>query len=111
MEPIKVNKYQEYIRKHRRFTGCLIDKDNDIYWFKNGKFHREDGPAVEWTDGSKFWYKNGLLHREDGPAIEYTDGDKAWRLNGEHFYTEQDWLITTRKIKLERVLKRLDNEK
>jgi len=30
--------------------------------------HREDGPAVEWYNGSKEWYKNAKLHREDGPA-------------------------------------------
>lgn len=22
------------------------------------------------------------MHREDGPAIEYTNGDKAWYING-----------------------------
>jgi hypothetical protein len=47
-------------------------------WFLNGKLHREDGPAVEWTNGSKSWYLNGNLHREDGPAIEWEakDGSK-----------------------------------
>jgi hypothetical protein len=29
------------------------------------------------------WYLNGKLHREDGPACEYTNGDKEWALNGE----------------------------
>ena len=24
----------------------------------NGKLHREDGPAVEYANGSKFWYLN-----------------------------------------------------
>ena len=24
----------------------------------NGKYHREDGPAIEWADGYKFWYLN-----------------------------------------------------
>ncbi len=35
-------------------------------WYKNGKRHRKDGPAVIWGDGSQFWYKNGKRHREDG---------------------------------------------
>lgn len=26
------------------------------------------------------WYKNGSLHREDGPAVEYSDGPKYWYL-------------------------------
>jgi len=40
-------------------------------WYKNGQFHRENGPAKEWCDGFKEWYKNGKRHREDGPAIEH----------------------------------------
>jgi len=54
----------------------------DKHWYLNGKFHREDGPAIEWANGDKYWYLNGKLHREDGPAIEYADGDKQWYLNG-----------------------------
>ena len=48
-----------------------------------GELHREDGPAVEWADGTKSWWLNGHRHREDGPAIEYADGDKKWFLNGQ----------------------------
>ena len=25
-------------------------------WFQNGKYHRLDGPAIEWADGSKEWF-------------------------------------------------------
>ena len=59
-----------------------IDVDSARRWFLNGRFHREDGPAAEWADGSKFWYLNGQLHREDGPAVEWADGSKFWYLNG-----------------------------
>ena len=52
-------------------------------WKKNGKFHREDGPAVIYYDGSEFWYLNGKLHREDGPAVIYSNGTKEWHLKGE----------------------------
>ena len=52
-------------------------------WFINGKFHREDGPAIECKDGEKHWYINGKLHREGGPAIERPDGYKSWYINGE----------------------------
>ena len=31
---------------------------------KDGKYHRIDGPAVEYTNGDKKWYINGKLHRE-----------------------------------------------
>ena len=32
-------------------------------WYKNGKYHREDGPAIEWADGSKEWWVNGELKK------------------------------------------------
>ena len=35
-----------------------------------------------YTNGDKFWYLNDELHREDGPAIEWADGSKSWYLNG-----------------------------
>ena len=35
-----------------------------------------------YADGAKHWYRDGKLHREDGPAIEYADGGKEWYLNG-----------------------------
>ena len=63
-------------------NGRYEDKNGDVCWFKDGKYHREDGPAVEWADGTKFWYKDGKYHREDGPAFEYADGDKFWYFNG-----------------------------
>lgn len=32
--------------------------------------------------GTIRWYnEQGQLHREDGPAIEFVDGSKAWFLN------------------------------
>jgi len=49
----------------------------------NGKYHREDGPAIEWADGDRSWYLNGKLHREDGPALEMADGGRSWWINGE----------------------------
>ena len=34
------------------------------------------------SSGTKKWLLNGVLHREDGPAVEYADGSKGWYLNG-----------------------------
>jgi hypothetical protein len=54
-------------------------------WSKDGKRHREDGPAYIWynLDGTKAfekWHKDGEYHREDGPAlISYFDnGSKEY---------------------------------
>jgi hypothetical protein len=51
-------------------------------WVRNGELHREDGPAIEFTNGAKWWFRNGNLHREDGPAIENEDGSKRWYYDG-----------------------------
>ena len=60
--------------------------------YKNdkGQYHRTDGPATEWVDGTKEWYIKGMLHREDGPAIERANGIKEWFINGEEI-TEHEF--------------------
>jgi hypothetical protein len=67
---------------------CIVVVDGTKEWRLHGKWHREDGPAVEWADGGKSWFLNGRLHREDGPAIEYSSGTKEWYLNGEWVHPE-----------------------
>ena len=52
-----------------------------FYYNKDGLFHREDGPAIIWTNGSKEWFFCGQLHREDGPAIEQANGSRQWYLH------------------------------
>ena len=63
--------------------------NGDKLWYLNGKLHREDGPAFEWSNGTKNWYLNNKLHREDGPAVEVANGDKLWYLNGERLAEEE----------------------
>ena len=87
MEPIQVKCWWRYLIKHPKFTGCLINKINNKAWYKNGKRHREDGPASEWKSGYKEWWLNDMRYN-----------------------SEQDYKIAVRKVKLVRVLKRLDNE-
>ena len=66
---------------YKEYTVKVYDTGNK-FWYLNGKFHREDGPAIELANGSKFWYLNDIRHREDGPAVEYANGSKLWYLNG-----------------------------
>lgn len=61
MEEVKIQRYE---------TGCYTKKT----YYKNGKFHRETGPAIIYYEynGKKYreeYYKNGKRHRSDGPAI------------------------------------------
>ena len=67
---------------HRENGPAVEWSDGVKEWYLNGQRHREDGPAVERPDGTKFWYLNEKLHRENGPAVERADGRKAWYLNG-----------------------------
>ena len=85
--------------KWHREDGPAIERANgDKYWFLDGKPHREDGPAIEYVDGGKEWYIKGKLHREDGPAVEWAGGGKSWYINGKG-YTEQEYLAKTNPVK------------
>ena len=76
---------------HREDGPAVITRGGDIYWYMNGRIHREDGPAYITLSGYKEWYKNGEYHREDGPAIEYEDGSK-WYVEGKRL-SEQEFLL------------------
>jgi hypothetical protein len=51
------------------------------YYNSNEQYHRLDGPAVEYRDGSSEWLINGFWHRLDGPAINFSDY-KEWYIKG-----------------------------
>jgi hypothetical protein len=40
--------------------------------------------------GSRAWFLNGKLHRENGPAVEWSNGAFNWHLNGK-YYTFENW--------------------
>ena len=68
---------------YHREDGPAVEWSNGTReWVRNGVLHREDGPAIVYYTGSKYWYRNGKLHREDGPAVEWKDGTKYWYLDG-----------------------------
>jgi hypothetical protein len=67
--------------KLHRDGGPAVCQDGGKFWYKNGKRHREDGPAIEWASGNKEWYVNGMLHRTDGPATEYNTGHIGFWVN------------------------------
>ena len=68
-------------KKHREDGPAVIFDDGDKMWFYEGEKHREDGPAVI-VEGASEWYHHGILHREDGPAMLYADGSEYWFLHG-----------------------------
>jgi hypothetical protein len=77
-------------KRHRESGPARIWANGDQEWYLNGKRHRTDGPAVIWVDGYQGWYQNGKRHRTDGPARIWADGPRVWYLNGKQ-YTESEW--------------------
>jgi len=67
----------------RDSNGCKLHKNGNKTWKNSaGQYHRTDGPAVEWADGTKQWCIHDKLHRTDGPAVEYANGTKQWYFKG-----------------------------
>ena len=61
-----------YVRRAGDTASFMtVRPDGSIEWRnKEGKYHREDGPAREWpAQGAKAWYRNGKPHRDDGRAM------------------------------------------
>lgn len=96
MKEYKVEVYEDktewynLVGQLHREDGPAVEYTNGHKeWYQIGKKHRLDGPAIEWIDGSKLWFQNGQLHRENGPAIEYTSGNKFWFINGQQLSEEE----------------------
>jgi hypothetical protein len=47
---------------------AVVSHDGSLYWYRNGKLHRKNGPSVI-NDKIEEWYENGQLHRHNGPAF------------------------------------------
>ena len=62
-EPIKVKYRDSYLWKHPKFTGCLVDDKGTKSWYKNGQWHIENGPAIEYAN-VKRWYLYGIPYTE-----------------------------------------------
>ena len=92
------NEWFQNGKRHRDDGPAITWSDGTKEWFQNDKVHREDGPAREYPDGTKHWYQNGKRHRDDGPAREYTDGTKKWYIEGVN-YTEAEFLKKTQPVK------------
>ena len=69
-----------------------------LIFYKNRKYHRLNGPAIEYVDGDSMWFKDGLFHRTNGPAIEWADNAKEWWVEGDE-YSERKFKKIVKKIK------------
>ena len=67
------------------FFSVTLEADGEVTWRYRGNFHRKEsqGPSRLWPNGSAYWQRHGKLHREAGPAVTASDGTKLWFFNGE----------------------------
>jgi hypothetical protein len=80
-----------------------VSKHGSIcYENEDGQYHREDGPAIEWSNGYKAWVINGQYHREDGPARIWPDGTERYYLNNK-WRSKEDWEQEVFKNRLNRI--------
>jgi hypothetical protein len=74
-------------KKKKPIPDEIVENEDGVFYYKNGLYHREDGPACLWTfDGQESWYRNGVRHRVEGPAL-YSDSDpetEAWFFSGKY---------------------------
>jgi len=47
--------------------------DNKFWYDENGNYHREDGPAIEESNGEFTWFWHGKNHRDNGKDVSDND--------------------------------------
>jgi len=107
-------------KKPKRFTGIVEDVKGGYIYYKNGVYHREDGPAMKITinDYTFYkWYLKGKLHREDGPAIDRSHTAKilgvtalipVYYLFGRRYKNKEEHKKAVRCLKIERILAKIN---
>lgn len=76
------------MKQNKKITSKVERHKNGTFWYdEEGRFHREDGPAVDWNTGLKQWRIHGNAHRLDGPAIIRENGTFDWCINN-HYVTD-----------------------
>ena len=80
-----------YITIYTKEFGKLeLTKKEWYFSDENITYHREDGPACIWDNGSESYWFDGKPHREDGPAVIGFNGRKLHYLNG-IYYTKEEY--------------------
>jgi len=94
---ITLERITDYITGFIFFDGVHNITNSHQVHVKNGKLHREDGPAYI-TEDLELWAINNMLHRIGGPAF-ITDVGADW------YFIENKWLHETEYICAEREYK------
>ena len=55
------------------------NRSGTVRWLDDeGHYHREDGPAIVWPNGTQWWFSHGGYHFAHGPSDLYADGALRW---------------------------------
>lgn len=72
--------------------------DGSEYWkTKDGHFHREDGPAVTYSDGAQYYFVNNKLHRLDGPAIIKSNNTEQYFIDNKEYEKREYYKVLVKK--------------
>lgn len=72
-------------QKHRLYGPAILSPHYDLEeWYKEGKLHREGGPARRHRQNT-WWFHEGKLHRTDGPAVIIGGHPKEYWIHGEKY--------------------------
>lgn len=75
-------------RPHR-----LRDGDEKYRWYIKDTFtlHNEEEPTIIFNNEDKYWIQHHKFHRLDGPAIEFKDGRKKYYIDNSSYDEEVYW--------------------
>ena len=72
-------------KAHRLCGPAYINRVYNIeIWYKNGIYHREDGPAIT-HKRTKIWFYEGQLHNLHGPAVISAGGPREYWIYGQKY--------------------------
>jgi hypothetical protein len=63
-----------------------VDDYKTVRWYLNDKLHREDGPAIEWSNGTREWYLHGKRVTENDVM---TDNNQTIEIEGTKYTLAQ----------------------
>lgn len=59
-----------------------VDNNGIIRFTVNGQPHNDNGPAIEYPDGTQIFCQHGMLHNDNGPALILPNGTTYHYRNG-----------------------------
>jgi hypothetical protein len=82
---------EKHFIAHREDGPAIESTNGGQWWFQHGHIHRDgDEPAIILPTGFKAWVRNNDYHRDNGPAVEMSNGIKCWYQNGKCHRNDSD---------------------